>query len=188
MTTIKHISNNRESVVHTSRTRHRNRHFSFEVQDLTLPNGVRTEMAMVRHPGSTGIVAVLDDGRIVMIRQYRHVVGGSLLEIPAGTTEPGEVPIHCAKRELEEETGFVAGQWISLGNIHILPAYTDEMIHVYLARECTMSRPNPDHDEIIEVSTYSYPKLMSMIEAGDITDALTILALYRAGERLKPFL
>jgi ADP-ribose pyrophosphatase len=102
--------------------------------------------------------------------------------------EPGESPIRCAKRELEEETGLVARQWINLGRTHILPAYTDEIIHIFMACQCAMTRLNPDQDEIIEVNTYSYWTLRTMIETGSITDALTILALYRAGERLKPSL
>ncbi len=185
MTPKKKSPKNRDAVVHTSRNCHQNRYFSFDVEDVTLPNGIRTEMAMVRHPGSTAIVAVADDGQIVMVHQYRHVVAKTLLEIPAGTMEPGESPINCAKRELEEETGFVAGQWIDLGKIHILPSYTDELIHLYLARKCAISRSNPDQDEIIEVSAYSYQALIAMIEAGEITDALTILALYKVEALLK---
>ncbi len=113
MTMEKSIENHPPAVVHTSRTLHRVRNFSFAVEDVTLPNGARTEMGMIHNPGSTGIVPVSDDGRIVMTRQYRHVVGDYLLEIPAGTMEPGESPILCAQRELEEETGLVAREWIS---------------------------------------------------------------------------
>lgn len=169
----------RDAVVHASRTCHQNRYFSFDVEDVTLPNGVRREMAMVRHPGSTAIIAVAEDGQIVMVNQYRHVVAKTLLEIPAGTMEPGESPINCAKRELEEETGFTSRQWVDLGPVYILPSYTDELIHLYLARKCLLSRSNPDQDEIIDVQTYSHGELMAMIDAGQIADALTILALYR---------
>lgn len=185
MSTKKSIYTHPASVVHSSRTLHQSKYFSFAVEDVTLPNGVRAEMAMFRHPGSTAIIPVSDDGRIVMTCQYRHVVGDYLLEIPAGTMEPGESPLHCAQRELEEETGLVAREWVSLGKIHILPAYTDELIHIYMASDFFKSRPNPDRDEIIDVVEYHYPALMAMIDKGRITDALTILALHRAGNRLK---
>lgn len=185
MPSNKKYPKDRDAIIHASRSFHQNRHFSFDVEDVTLPNGVRREMAMVRHPGSTAIVAVTDDDQIAMIRQYRHVVRKSLWEIPAGTMEPGEPPLNCAKRELEEETGFMAGHWVDLGKIHILPSYTDELIYLYLARECTLSRSNPDQDEIIEVFTYPFQTLITMIEAGEITDALTILALYRVEALLK---
>ena len=80
--------------------------FSFVSEDVTLPNGSRTELAMVRHPGSTAVVPLFDDNTVLMERQYRHAVGPYLLEIPAGTMEPGESPLGCAGRELAEETGY----------------------------------------------------------------------------------
>lgn len=185
MTTETSDANDPATVVHTSKTIHRTRSFSFVVEEVTLPNGVRTEMAMVRHPGSTAVVPISNEGRIVMLRQYRYVVGRYLLEIPAGTMEPGETPLHCAQRELEEETGLLAGQWVDLGRIHMLPAYTDERIHVYLAHDFSKSRPNLDENEIIDVVEYPYAELMAMIDTGHITDALTILSLQWAGNRLE---
>lgn len=110
---------------HRSTEIHRGRHFSFVTEELTLPNGRRTEMAMVRHPGSIGVVPLFDDGSILMEHQYRHCVRDYLLEIPAGTLEAGEEPLACARRELEEETGYTAAEIIPLARTHILPAYSD---------------------------------------------------------------
>jgi ADP-ribose pyrophosphatase len=101
------------------------------------------------------------------------------LEIPAGTLEAGESPLACAQRELEEETGYTAAEFIELGRTHILPAYSDELIHLYLARGLTPSRVRLDPDEIIHLRIYPMDRLMEMIAAGEITDALTILALQR---------
>ena len=154
--------------------------FSFVAEDVILPNGSRAEMAMVRHPGSTAVVPLLDNYLVVMERQYRHAVGEYLLEIPAGTMEPEEAPADCAKRELEEETGFMATQIIEIGRVHIIPAYSDEIIHLYIAKGLVPSRQRLDKDEIIEIVRYPFQQTLEMIDAGQITDALTILALQRA--------
>ena len=154
--------------------------FSFVTEDVTLPNDSRTEMAFVQHPGSTAVVPLLDDNTVIMEIQYRHPVRDYLFEIPAGTMDPGESPLACARRELEEETGYVADEFIELGEVHILPAYSNEKIHVYLARGLTPSRQNLDQDEIIKVVTHPLDQVLEMITAGRITDALTILSLQRA--------
>ncbi len=172
--------------IHKTEERYRGKSFSFVVEDVTLPNGAKAEMAMVRHPGSTGIVPLLEDGTVVMTLQYRHAVGEYLLEIPAGTMEPGESPLNCARRELEEETGFVAEEFTKLSEIHILPAYSDEKIHVYLARNLSPSKQNLDHDEIIEVVTHPLEEVIRMIADGRITDALTILAIQQASAFFEP--
>jgi ADP-ribose pyrophosphatase len=158
---------------------YRGRHFAFVTEDLTLPNGRRTEMAMVRHPGSIGVVPLFDEGNVLMEHQYRHCVRDYLLEIPAGTLEPGEPPLACARRELEEETGYTAAEFIALGRTHILPAYSDEVIHLFIARGLALTRAHLDPDEIIRTRKYPMQQLLEMIAAGEITDALTILALQR---------
>ena len=154
--------------------------FSFVTEDITLPNGVRSNIAMVRHPGSTAIVPMIDDRTVVMTRQYRHPIRDYILEIPAGTMEPGESSINCARRELEEETGFLASELTEIARIHMLPAYSDEEIHVYLARNLTVSQQNLDQEEIIHTITYPLDEVMQLIDTGHITDALTIMAIYRA--------
>jgi len=161
------------------------KHFSFVTEDITLPNGVRSEIAMVHHPGSTAVVPLLDDNTIVMILQYRHPIREYILEIPAGTMEPDESPLNCAKRELEEETGFVANELVELSHIHILPAYSDEKIYVFLAKNLTASKQNLDQDEIIHTVEYSFDQAMKLIEKGKITDALTIMSIFRAWMHLQ---
>jgi ADP-ribose pyrophosphatase len=166
--------------VNLTHTVYNGKHFSFVTENITLPNGVETEMAMVRHPGSTGIVPLFDDETIAMTLQYRHPVGDYLLEIPAGTLDPGESPLDCARRELEEETGLVASKWVALAQTHILPAYSDEIIHVFLARDLTLSKQKLDPDEIIQVVKYRLEDAVQMISEGLITDALSILSIYQA--------
>ena len=154
--------------------------FSFVSEDVTLPNGSRTELAMVRHPGSTAVVPLFEDNAVLMERQYRHAVKAYLLEIPAGTMEPGELPPDCARRELEEETGYVAEEFNEISQVLILPAYSDEKIYLYLARGLTLTHRNLDVDEIINVVKYPMADAMRMIEKGQIVDALTILSLQMA--------
>jgi ADP-ribose pyrophosphatase len=167
----------KKAIVNRSRNVFEGRIFDFVTENLTLPNGRNTDMAFIRHPGSTAVVPLLDDHTVVMELQYRHPVGDYLLEIPAGTMEPGESPLDCAKRELEEETGLKAGELIKLGKIHIIPAYSDEEIHVYLDRGLIPSKQNLDDDEIIDVVNYPLEGALQMIAEGKITDALTILSL-----------
>jgi ADP-ribose pyrophosphatase len=167
----------KKAQVHKANKLYKGRVFSFVAEDVTLPNDSRTEMAFVHHPGSTAIVPLLDDNTVIMERQYRHPVRDYLFEIPAGTMDPGETWLECAGRELEEETGYVAEEFIELGKVHILPAYSDELIYVYLARGLTRSEQNLDQDEIINVVEYPLDQALQMIAAGRITDALTILAL-----------
>lgn len=171
--------------VHATNELYRGRYFGFVTEDVTLPNGRRTEMAMVRHPGSVAVVPVLEDGCILMEHQYRHCVRAFLLEIPAGTLEPGESPLECARRELEEETGYTASDLIAFGRTHILPAYSDEVIHLFLARGLVPAEARPDPDEIIRTRGYPLEQLMTMMVDGEITDALTILSLQRAWFHLR---
>lgn len=166
--------------VHQVRQHYRGSLFSFVSEDVTLPNGSRTELGMVRHPGSTAVVPLFEDNTVLMERQYRHAVRDYLLEIPAGTMEPGELPLTCARRELEEETGYAAEEFIALSRVLILPSYSDEKIYIYLARRLTLTQRNLDKDEIIDVVKYPLSDAMNMIDDGQIRDALTVLGLQRA--------
>jgi ADP-ribose pyrophosphatase len=159
---------------------YKGRIFNFVTEALTLPNGRNTEIAFIRHPGSIAVVPLLDDHTVVMELQYRHPVGDYLFEIPAGTMESGESPLECAQRELMEETGFRAQEFIKLGKIHIIPAYSDEEIHVFIANGLTQAKQDLDPDEIIEVVTYPLEQAIQMIDEGKITDALTILSIQMA--------
>ncbi|MGD9044169.1 MAG: NUDIX hydrolase [Desulfobacterales bacterium] len=170
----------KKAIVKRTAQVYKGRIFDFVTEDLTLPNGRDTEVAFIRHPGSIAVVPLLDDNIVVMEKQYRHPVGEYLLEIPAGTLEPNESPLDCAKRELMEETGFRAQKLVELGKIHMIPAYSDEEIHVFIARGLTPAEQNLDPDEIIDVVTYPLAKAVQMIEAGKITDTLTIACIQMA--------
>lgn len=168
------------SVIHSSTEIYKGRQFSIIEEHVTLPHKVKAKMAYVRHPGSTVIVPWFDDDTIGLIYQYRHVINAYIYEVPAGTMDYGERPIECASRELEEETGMSASQLIQLGSTYLLPAYSDEISYIFLARNMQVSVQNLDEDEIISFKKFKISDVLEMIETGAMTDALSILAILRA--------
>lgn len=152
--------------------------FRLTKERLTLPNGVTTELEVIRHPGAAAIVPLLGDNMVVMIRQYRHAAGGFLWEIPAGTMNPGENPVECARRELPEEVGYRARSFQTLGEIFPVPGYSDERIHIFLATGLTRSRQNLDVDEVLDVKLMRVEEALEMIKKGEIRDAKTIIGLF----------
>ena len=148
-----------------------------------LPDGRQVSLDAVRVPSVAYIVPLLDDGRVVLIRQYRPIVGGQIWELPAGTIEPGERAEVCARRELVEESGYEAGQLDPLGEALADAGLTDERIFFFVAREL---RPAPralDADEHIEVVPIPLADAYRMADSGEILDAGTLVALYRFRSR-----
>jgi ADP-ribose pyrophosphatase len=152
--------------------------FDVERLSVRLPNGAVVERGNVRHPGATAIVALADDGRWLLVRQYRLPAGQELLEVPAGTLDPGEAPEVTAARELREETGFAAGSLVPLGGTWMVPGYCTEYIHYYLA---TNLRPDPlphdDDEHLSEPLPMTYDQMVEAIDDGRIQDAKTIVAM-----------
>ena len=144
---------------------------------VRLPDGSETVREYVQHPGAVAIVALLDDGRLVMERQYRYPHGREFLEIPAGKLEPDEPHFETAKRELQEETGYVAREWTRLGLIHNAVAYSDEGIELWLARGLEKREAKLDAGEFLEVLALPFEEAIEMIRDGRITDAKTIAGL-----------
>ena len=148
---------------------------------VELPNGKEASREYVKHPGATAVVPITEDGRIVMVRQYRYPVGQVTLEIPAGKLDAGEAPLICAQRELKEETGYVAESWTKLTSLLTTPGFTDEVIHLYKAENMRFDVACPDEDEFINTCLYTPDELRQMIADETITDAKTIVALLMAG-------
>lgn len=159
--------------------------FELYTENITLPNGCTMDMEIIRHPGAAAIVAVMDDQSILLLKQYRHAVGGFIWEIPAGTLDPNEDEMNCATRELTEETGYKARQMEKLGVIIPLPAYSDERIHLYLASGLTRAAQNLDADELLSVHPVGLQEALAMIADGSIHDAKTIAGLHLAANRLR---
>lgn len=141
---------------------------------VRLPDGKTTEREYVRHPGAVVVVPLLDDGRLVLERQYRYPVGRVITEFPAGKLDPGEDRLACAQRELLEETGYSARQWAYAGVMHLAVGYSDESIHIYFARGLTLSQPQLDEGEFVEVITASVDEFIAWCRDGIVTDAKTL--------------
>jgi ADP-ribose pyrophosphatase len=157
----------------------------FGIETATLPGGVQVDLAVIRHPGASAIVALYPDMTVAMLRQYRHSIGGWMREVPAGCRNGGEDPLECARRELGEEARVAAARWDRLGSIITVPSFCDERIELYLARELSEGKGTLDHDEVITVSRVPFDETFAMIRRGDIVDAKSIVALYRARDFLE---
>ena len=150
------------------------------VETTTLPNGLTVDLPIIRHPGAAAIVALDRDLRVAMLHQYRHAVGGTIWEIPAGCRGTGESGHQCAQRELLEEAGVSATRWDHLGSLVTIPSICDERIELYLARDLIHGATNHEADEVIRVEWLELASVLKMIRGGEIIDAKTIAALYQA--------
>lgn len=168
-------------------TIHRQGHIDFVVQQIELPNQKTVQKTVIRHPGAVAMVPLADDGDVVLVEQYRFAVAQNMLEIPAGTLEPGEDPIACAERELQEEAGFFPGDLTHLGEIFVAPGITDERIQLYLARNLRPSSLPPDADELIRVVRMPFSEAIIQIHGGQIRDAKTIIGLLQAQAHLNGY-
>jgi len=153
--------------------------FSVRKDTVELENGTLAFREVIEHSGGVGILAVGAEGHIFLVRQFRYGVGRESLEIPAGKLEPGENPFACAQRELEEETGYVAGHWDSLGTMDSTPAYDSEVIHLYLARDLRPTSQRLDAGEFLSVEPFSMDKLLELCLNGGLTDAKTLVAVLK---------
>jgi ADP-ribose pyrophosphatase len=168
------IKVNKKNVLHQGRT------FRLIQENVTLANGATTDLDIIRHPGAAAVVAVFPDNMVLMLEQYRHAVGRYIWEIPAGTLDREESGISCAKRELTEETGYQAASWTELGSITPLPGYSDECIHLFLARDLSPAAQHLDFDEVLSVHEIPFDETLKMVKSGSIQDAKTICALHLA--------
>jgi ADP-ribose pyrophosphatase len=142
------------------------------------PDGHVAPREYLRHPGAVMVVPVLDDGRLVLERQYRYPLRRTFIEFPAGKIDPGEDILSCARRELREETGYTAREWIYLGGFHNAIGYCDEKIEIYLARGLAFDATVDNDGEVVEVFTATLDELLGWIAAGGVTDVKTIVGAY----------
>lgn len=153
--------------------------------DIADVNGKEAWREVVHHPGASAIVAIDEDNRIIMEKQFRYALNDYLLEIPAGKLDADEDPLVCAKRELEEETGIIASEWISLGTIATSPGFCNEVIHLYVAKGLSKGEIHWDEDEYVEVERYTFDELLQRIKEETIKDSKTLSALLLAMPYLK---
>lgn len=147
--------------------------------DVELSNGKKSIREVVQHSGGVVILA-LKDTKVLMVEQYRYPLKKAILELPAGKLEKGENPDEAAKRELEEETGYKAKTWKSLGFIYTSPGFSDEKLYLYKATDLEFVGESPDDGEILQCNEFLLNDVLKMVEIGEINDAKTICAIMRS--------
>jgi len=155
------------------------------VDQVELPNGVRTELEVVHHPGGAAVVAIDEAERVCLLRQYRYVADGWVWELPAGKLEPGEPPFETARRELAEEAGVQAASWSSLGTYLSSPGVFTEVLHLFVAMQLSASRAAPEANEVFQVHWIPLAEACERALGGDIRDGKTALGLLRAAHELR---
>ena len=157
------------------------------VDTVRLPDGSERRREVVEHPGAVAILPVLPGGELVLVRQYRHAVGRTLLEVPAGTREPDESTESCAYRELAEETGYRASSLRELIRFYVSPGWANEELVTYVVTDLQPGDPRPEDDERLEIVPVRPEDVPGLINRGEIGDAKTIIALMaHLGLRLEP--
>jgi ADP-ribose pyrophosphatase len=159
----------------TDRTELLRGHFLHAVREtVCLPDGGSAVREFILHPGAVMMIALLDDGRVVLERQYRHPVGQVMVEFPAGKLDPGEAVQACAERELREETGYVAREWARAGRLHPCIGYSNEFIEVWFARGLSLGERRLDDGEFLDVITATPAQLLAWCRDGRVTDGKTL--------------
>ena len=164
-----------------SKTIHTWKQISLVEEEIKLPTGRMITHTTIQHPGAAVILPITSDGNLVLVNQFRPSLNKWLLELPAGTREGDEDPLHCAQRELEEETGYSAEKFTSLGQVTPLAGFCDEIQHLFVAKQLEQTnRLACDEDEIIELLPFSMSEIEAAIRQGELTDAKTIACIYKA--------
>jgi ADP-ribose pyrophosphatase len=163
---------------------YRGRILNLRLDSVRIPNGSETIREVVEHPGAVVIVAVDQDGTVLLVRQYRHAVGRDILELPAGTLEKNEPPDAAAPRELKEETGYTAQRWDLLTRFFSSPGILTEELHIFLARDLAEGLFQPMEDEDISLERVPLPEALQRVRRGEIVDAKSMLGLLLAEGKL----
>lgn len=160
---------------------YKGRIINLRLDSVVLENGNTALREVVEHPGAVGIVALKDNGDIVMVKQYRKAADQMLLELPAGKLEQGEDPADCAARELTEETGYIAANLRYLVSFYTSPGFSNEVMHMFLATGLSQGENDPDDDEMVETVEISRDRAVDMILKGEIKDGKTIAGILLLG-------
>lgn len=151
---------------------------------VRLPNGATSQREYVIHPGAVVVVPILPNGHVILEKQFRYPLHQVFIELPAGKIDAGEPVLVTGQRELLEETGYTASEWVKLGHQHPCIGYSNEVIHIYLAQGLSAGEHQRDEDEALEVFELPFAECINMVLRGEITDGKTIVALYLAEKYL----
>lgn len=154
------------------------------IERVELPNGTTAALEIIRHPGGAAVLALDDDNRVCLLRQFRHAAGGWIWELPAGKIDNREPPLDTARRELEEEAGVAAGSWQSLGDYLSSPGVLTEVVHLFLATQLTPLAQRPEEHEIFEVHWLPFSDVLQMARSGELRDGKSLVAVFRAAARV----
>ena len=158
---------------------------STTLDTVQLQNGEVTLREVVEHPGGVTVIPVDENGCVYCVRQFRYPMGEHMLEVPAGKLEPNEDPLDCAKRELSEETGIEADEYIDLGKIYPSPGFCKEVLYIYLAKGLRFGASHPDENEFLDVEKVHLDELYKMAMNKELCDAKTVIADLKAKEVLQ---
>lgn len=167
-TLVRHINGYNGLIVNTTLDR------------VMLQNGEHTLREVVEHPGGVTVIPIDDEGYVYCVRQFRYPMGEHLLEVPAGKLEKEEEPLQCAVRELSEETGITASEYLYLGKIYPSPGFCREILYIYLAKGLSFGAPHPDHNEFLDIEKIHLDELVKLVMDNEITDAKTVIAILKA--------
>ena len=170
----------REKTINSTKV-YNGRVINVKLETVVLPNGKQALREVVDHKGAVAIVPITNEGDVVLVKQYRQAARKIMLEIPAGKLASNEDPDHCAERELLEETGFTATELYKVSSVFTTPGFSNEIIHVYVAKGLSMSKQQPDEDEFLNVEIYTQEEIKKLIIDNTICDGKTILGLALAG-------
>ena len=157
----------------------------FGIESVAQPDGRQVQIEVARHPGGAAVVAMDDDNRVCLLRQFRPPLDEWLWELPAGKIDASESPLITGQRELEEEAGLTAGDWTTLGSIITCPGFSDEVVHLYLARSLSQGEVNTEPEEHIERHWLSLAEAVERALNGTIRDAKTVVGLFRAAQLVR---
>jgi ADP-ribose pyrophosphatase len=169
----------------STRTVYQGRLLQVLEDEVTLPDGRSARREYIRHPGAAAMVPFLDLGTVLLVRQYRYPLGRHFYEIPAGKIDPGETPLQAARRELKEECGCEASDWLPLTTIHPCIGYSDERIELFAARDLTEAGHAPEDGEFLEALPVKLAEALRWVKDGRITDEKTIIGLLWADRFLR---
>jgi len=160
----------------SGKTVYNGRIMRIDVDEVELPGGLKSSREVMHHCPGVGVLPVFEDGSVMLVRQYRYPMDEILLEIPAGKLDPGEQPLDGAMRELKEETGLTAQEYVYLGKAYPSPGCMNEVLHIYLARGLTQGESSPDEGEFLQCERMPLKKLTELVETGGAPDAKTVIA------------